>query len=159
MAVSVKINIPVSCKIYSLFDKISIMNKKPNRCPCGSNKSFSICCGRYLDGHEIPATAEALMRSRYTAYTLLRDTYLLTTWHPSTRPTTLNLLTTSAPPKWIGLEVKRYEQKDGKHATVEFIARYTMNGRAYRLHEVSRFVLEDGHWFYLNGELKNGTKA
>ena len=120
-------------------------------CPCGSNKIFAGCCGRYMDGGEIAPTAEALMRSRYTAYTLLREDYVLDTWHPSMRPVTLGL-TDDIATQWLGLEVKRHEQQPPDHATVEFVARYKVNGRAHRLHEVSRFVRENGKWFYVDGE-------
>jgi SEC-C motif-containing protein len=119
-------------------------------CPCGSNRSHADCCGRYLEGSDIPATAEVLMRSRYSAYVLRREPYLLATWHPATRPARLGL-TDEPRPKWLGLEVKRHEQQDAEHAIVEFVARYKINGRAHRLQEVSRFVHEDGHWFYVDG--------
>jgi SEC-C motif-containing protein len=125
---------------------------KDTFCPCGTNQPYAACCGRYLDRNEIPATAEALMRSRYTAYTLLREDYLLATWHVSTRPEKLGLAA-EASSKWLGLQIKRHEQKDGTHAVVEFVARYKIGGRAQRLHEVSRFVREDGRWFYVDGDL------
>lgn len=92
------------------------------------------------------------MRSRYSAYGLRREDYLLATWHPSTRPAELGLAR-ETPPKWLGLEVKRHEQTDADHAVVEFVARYKLNGRAHRLHEVSRFVREDGRWFYVDGDV------
>jgi SEC-C motif-containing protein len=92
------------------------------------------------------------MRSRYTAYTFLREDYLLATWHTSTRPSSLDLAADAAT-KWIGLEVKRNEQQDAEHAIVEFVARYKVNGRAHRLHEVSHFVRENGRWFYVDGEV------
>ena len=123
-------------------------------CPCGSIKNFDDCCGRYLDGNEIPATAETLMRSRYTAYTLLREDYLMSSWHESTRPAQLDLAA-EAPSKWLGLEIKRHEQQDPDHAVVEFVARYKVAGRAHRLHEVSRFVREDGRWFYMDGDIQS----
>jgi len=128
------------------------MDKKISLCPCGSNKKYNDCCGRYLDGGEVAPTAEALMRSRYTAYTCGREDYLLATWHHSTRPASLGL---AAEPhsKWIGLEVKRHEQQDAEHAIVEFVARYKVGGRAHRLHEVSRFVREAGLWFYVDGDV------
>ena len=93
------------------------------------------------------------MRSRYAAFVLdLRD-YLLATWHTSTRPATLE------PPepglKWLGLDVKRTASQDADHGTVEFVARSKLGGRAYRLHETSRFVRENGDWFYVDGDLKN----
>ena len=123
---------------------------KDTLCPCGTNKKYGDCCGRYIDDIEIPPTAEVLMRSRYTAYTLLREDYLLSTWHVSTRPAQLDL-SDEAASKWLGLQVKRHEQQDDTHAAVEFVARYKVGGRAHRMHEVSRFVREDGRWFYLDG--------
>ncbi len=93
------------------------------------------------------------MRSRYTAYTLGRENYLLATWHPSTRPDTLSLAEDMAT-KWLGLEVRRHAQQGMGHAIVEFVARYKVQGRAYRLHETSRFVRENGRWFYVDGDIK-----
>jgi SEC-C motif domain protein len=121
-------------------------------CPCGSGKSLTSCCGPHLDNGEPAPTAEALMRSRYSAYVALREDYLLATWHPTTRPTTLDLAH-EAPTKWLGLDVRRHEQQDADHAIVEFVARYKINGRAHRLQEVSRFVREDGRWLYLDGQV------
>ena len=88
------------------------------------------------------------MRSRYSAYVLgLRD-YLLETWHPTTRPPAID----PDPPglKWLGLDVRRHAQQDDAHATVEFVARSKLAGRAHRLHELSRFVREGGRWYYLD---------
>jgi len=121
-------------------------------CPCGSGEALADCCGRYLDGGEAAPTAEALMRSRYTAYTLQREDYLLATWYASTRPAQLGLAE-EVPTKWIGLDVKRHEQQEERHAVVEFVARYKVNGRAHRLHETSRFVCEDGRWYYVDGDI------
>ena len=128
------------------------MNTKTIICPCGSDKKYPDCCGRYIDSGEIAPTAEALMRSRYTAYTMLREDYVRSTWHSSTRPAALGLADDAAT-KWLGLEVKRHEQQDADHAIVEFVARYKVNGRAHRLHEVSRFVREQGRWFYVDGDV------
>lgn len=121
-------------------------------CPCGSSNKIEDCCGRYIDGGEAAPTAEALMRSRYTAYTRLREDYLLSTWHASTRPVTLRLAD-EAPIRWLGLVVKRHELQDADHAAVEFVARYKVNGRAHRLHEASRFVREAGRWLYVDGKV------
>jgi SEC-C motif-containing protein len=121
-------------------------------CPCGSKQTFISCCAPYIEGKEPAPTAEALMRSRYTAYTLLREDYLLSTWHASTRPSSLGLKE-EVPAKWIGLDVLRHEQSTPDLATVEFTARYKVNGRAQRLHEVSNFVREDWRWFYVDGIL------
>ena len=95
------------------------------------------------------------MRSRYSAYTLGREAYVLATWHPSTRPARLGLDAEPAG-KWLGLDVKRHDvdSSDPDRATVEFVARHKVDGRATRLHEVSRFVREDGAWFYVDGDMR-----
>lgn len=92
------------------------------------------------------------MRSRYTAYTLKREDYLLATWHPESRPASLEL-TGQPAQQWLGLTVKRHEQTAADQAIVEFIARYKINGRAHRLHEISRFVREYELWLYVDGEI------
>lgn len=123
-------------------------------CPCDSALPYARCCGRWHAGpeHLQAPTAEALMRSRYSAYVLDQRDYLLATWHPSQRPPTI------APPepglRWLGLEVRRHEVQDEAHATVEFVARSKLGGRAMRLHERSRFVREGGCWFYLDGDIR-----
>ena len=128
--------------------------QKPNTsdCLCGSGKSAESCCHAYHAGATAP-TAEALMRSRYVAYALGLEPYLLETWHISTRPAELKL--DENPPRWLGLSIKRYEQQEIDLATVEFVARYKIGGRAYRLHETSRFVREGGRWLYLDGDIKD----
>lgn len=119
-------------------------------CPCGSALTYADCCARWHSGYSqgTPApTPEALMRSRYSAYVLGLIDYLLATWHPSTAPGELEL----PPVKWLGLEV-RHAQATGDAGVVEFVARYRDSGRGARLHEVSRFVREDGRWLYIDGE-------
>lgn len=124
------------------------MSRKPAPCPCGGT-DYASCCGRYHGGALAPDAA-SLMRSRYSAYVLGLEDYLLATWHPSTRPATLDLATDN--PKWIGLAIRKHVAESVDSATVEFVARYRIGGRAHRLHEVSRFVREDGRWFYVDGE-------
>lgn len=119
-------------------------------CPCGSTLAYERCCGRYHAGEAAP-TAESLMRSRYSAYVLALEPYLLATWHGSTRPQALDLAQEEQP-RWLGLEIKRHETSGPESAIVEFVARYKISGRAHRLHEVSRFVREDGRWTYVGGE-------
>ncbi|QEK91810.1 hypothetical protein E2544_08295 [Achromobacter insolitus] len=124
-----------------------------NACPCGGPKPYLECCGRWHEGPQAmqAPTAEALMRSRYSAFVLDKLPYLLATWHSSTRPAALEL----NPPdlKWLGLAVKKALVQDADHATVEFVARSRQAGRAHRLHELSRFVREDGRWYYVDGDL------
>ena len=90
------------------------------------------------------------MRSRYTAFTRGKEDYLLATWHSDTRPERLDLATEPGP-KWLGLQVKAHDLQDASHAMVEFVARYKIGGRAWRMHEISRFVRQDGLWYYLDG--------
>ena len=128
-------------------------------CPCGlldalKKKPLLLqqCCGRYLnDFTATPAPdAASLMRSRYSAFVLGQSAYLQATWHASTRP---NDVTPEPGTQWLGLDVKSHKTPDPAHAEVEFIARYRLAGRAVRLHEVSRFVREDGRWYYVDGDL------
>lgn len=117
-------------------------------CPCGSERSYSACCEPLHRGAPA-ANAEALMRSRYSAYARGDHDYLLRSWHASTRPAQLDA---DPATRWLGLTVKRHVP-DGARAEVEFVARYRVGGgSAVRLHERSRFVHEDGHWYYLDGE-------
>jgi len=95
-------------------------------------------------------TAETLMRSRYTAYVMKLEAYLLETWHTSTRPPFIDF---SDAVKWLGLSIKRCEQLNEQHAIVEFVARYKIHGRAYRLHEISRFLREHERWYYVDGDV------
>ena len=123
-------------------------------CPCGRALPYQRCCGRFHAGalHLQAPDAESLMRSRYSAYALGLADYLLATWHSRTRPGSIE----PDPPglKWQGLEVRHHDRIDADHATVEFVARSKLGGRARRLHETSRFVREDGRWVYLDGDLR-----
>lgn len=124
------------------------MNAKASRCPCGGT-GYATCCGRYHGGLPAP-DAEALMRSRYSAYALGLETYLLATWHHDTCPAALDLATDKM--KWTGLEIKSSTRESANQATVEFVARYKVAGRAHRLHEISRFARADERWFYVDGK-------
>ena len=122
-------------------------------CPCGSQENFSDCCEPYLAGEKLPATAEALMRSRYTAYTRLNDAYLLATWHPNTRPKTKHPSDDGDDTTWTGLSVLRTEQgmPGDKTGVVEFIASCDVGGKPSQLHEISEFQHDGERWFYVNG--------
>ncbi len=158
-------------------------------CPCGAPAAYAACCERYLRrprnganertleagprnganertleaGEYLAApTAEALMRSRYSAYVARDATYLLATWHASTRPRRLDF---PAGLRWLGLTVVRHEQADADHAVVEFVAHNEVRRLGLRqrraaartpsnthiMHEVSRFVREADRWYYLDG--------
>lgn len=130
-------------------------------CPCGrlgpGRKPLSLaqCCGQYI-GHleDAPAPdAESLMRSRYTAHVLCDADYVLATWHVTTRPDANVEFEPGT--KWLGLEVRDHRVIDASHAEVEFIARYRIAGRGVRLHERSRFVRDEGRWYYVDGDILN----
>ena len=89
------------------------------------------------------------MRSRYTAFVRENAEYLQATWHLSERPAELDF---DPACKWLGLDVKQFQSTGADAAQVEFVARYRVAGRAVRLHERSRFVREDGRWYYVDGE-------
>ena len=134
------------------------MKKTPHpahaACPCGSGLTYSDCCGLWhaglAQGVHAP-TPEALMRSRYSAYGVGLIDYLLATWHPSTSPGELEL----PPVKWLGLEV-RHSDAAGDAGVVEFVARCRDSNGAQRMHETSRFVRQDGRWFYIDGVVDEG---
>lgn len=117
-------------------------------CPCGTGRQYAICCGPLHDGRQTAATAEALMRSRYSAFAVADAEYLLRTWHSTTRPRALTL---EPERRWTRLDVLAVTggglfDTDG---AVEFRALYRRRGTAGSLREHSHFVREDGHWFYL----------
>ena len=120
------------------------------RCPCRKKSEPTTdaeCCEPYHRGVAVPPTAKASMRSRYSAFAMQNATYLLATWHPTTRPVELDF---TPGQQWVLLEVVAVAT-DGDHATVEFTARSKIGGKLHGLHEVSRFVLEGGRWYYVNG--------
>ena len=94
------------------------------------------------------------MRSRYTAYALKNDTYIIDSWHPSTRPTSI-ADDNQAPIKWVELRILNAAQPSNAEtkATVEFVARCKVNGKAEKMHEVSEFINEGGRWYYLKGKV------
>ncbi|KWV14338.1 SEC-C domain-containing protein [Xanthomonas translucens pv. translucens] len=116
-------------------------------CPCGRPRDYAQCCGLYHAG-AAPPDAETLMRSRYSAYVRRDADYLRASWHPSTRPAQLELDTHTT---WLGLTVQRVIASGADSAEVAFLARYRIGGgSAVRMIEHSRFVREDGRWYYLD---------
>jgi len=122
-------------------------------CPCGLPARLSACCGRWHAGPlQLQAPdAAALMRSRYSAYVLRLADHLLATWHPASRPASIDF---EPGLRWLGLQVLDHRPVDDNHATVAFVARSKLAGRAQRLAETSRFVREGGRWLYVDGDLQ-----
>ncbi|MGY1827363.1 YchJ family protein [Blastococcus sp. SYSU DS0541] len=122
----------------------------PRRCPCGTGLPYAECCGPRHDGSAPAATAEQLMRSRYSAFAVGDAGYLLRTWHPRTRPPELDL---DPAVRWTGLEVLATSGGGllSARGTVEFVARFRHGAADGEQHEVSRFEREDGAWRYVDG--------
>ena len=115
-------------------------------CPCGGRR-YGDCCGPVHRGTQA-ATAEALMRARYSAFALGDEAFLHASWHPSTRPARIEL---DPRVRWLGLRIRDRAAggPDDSMGTVEFVARWRLDGRGHRQHELSEFVREDGRWLYL----------
>lgn len=110
-------------------------------CPCGTGRDYEACCGKYHNGHALPDTPEQLMRSRYSAFVLLKEGYLAETM---TDP----LGSLGHEIKWLGLEVKWAKDKQ-----VEFIAKYRVGDVNGQLHEISNFEQRGGKWIYTTGKI------
>lgn len=121
-------------------------------CPCGSNLIYGKCCEPLHTGKSCAATAEALMRSRYSAYVANKTSYILQTWHPSTRPQIIDPTTI---PNWCSLKIMRTSKgrESDNEGTVEFTATAMDSGKISQLHEVSHFVKEDRYWLYVSGKI------
>jgi SEC-C motif-containing protein len=120
-------------------------------CPCGSGRAYADCCAPLHAGTAQAPTAEALMRSRFSAFAAGDAGYLLRTWHSSTRPARLDL---DRGQRWTRLEIVDTERGGLLDSTgrVAFHAHYRDAGRPGTQTERSRFVREDGRWVYLDGE-------
>lgn len=124
-------------------------------CPCGTGVSYQRCCGPLHAAAQKPKDALTLMRARYSAYVRKNSEFLLSTWHPSTRPPTLDLADRPGlRTHWLGLQVISHRTMDPQRQEVSFIARVKVGGGpAQRLAERSRFLLDDGVWYYVDGEI------
>lgn len=120
-------------------------------CPCGSKLNYEVCCEPLHQGAPA-ASPEALMRSRYTAFVLALDTYLLRSWHPSTRPSALDLTDS---PQWVQLQILESHQQ-GSGGRVHFRALFRDAAGLGFLQEISDFIREGGQWYYVAGEPREG---
>ncbi|MFF7636776.1 YchJ family protein [Kitasatospora sp. NPDC008050] len=119
-------------------------------CPCGLPAAYADCCRRLHRGEAQAATAEQLMRSRFSAFVVNDGAYLLRSWHPRTRPAVVDF---DAGLHWRRLEILGSTEGGAFHqeGTVEFVAHYVEQNLDGRLHEKSRFVRHEGAWVYLDG--------
>ena len=131
------------------------MNKKP--CACGSGLAYGECCGPYISGIKNAPTAEALMRSRYSAYAEHEIDYIIRTCTRD-KEAEIDFKQTrkwSEESQWEGLEITGTTGgRDGDNeGTVEFVANYIMGGLREQHHEIASFVKTDGLWLYDNGKI------
>ena len=121
-------------------------------CPCGSQKNYIECCGVFIEGKKKPLTPEALMRSRYVAYTQANMTYIAKTMKsPASDHFDAKLSGKWAKKvEWLGLEVKASSFQNTK-GFVEFIAHFKENKKSAFIHERSEFHCENGIWYYVDG--------
>lgn len=123
-------------------------------CPCGSGLEYSLCCQPYLRADQLAPTPSQLMRSRYCAYVMQDADYLVATWHPQTRSPSLksDISGSFGATSWLGLTV--YEATAGhdeNEAFVSFVARFEEQGEENAIIERSRFLKENGQWYYVDG--------
>ncbi|MFC9326113.1 YchJ family protein [Kitasatospora sp. NPDC057015] len=118
-------------------------------CPCGLPAAYGECCGRLHRGEDAAGTAERLMRSRYSAFVVRDEAYLLRSWHPDTRPARVDF---DPGLRWQRLEIHSSTEGGPFHSegTVDFSAHFTDRGSPDVLREHSRFVRHDGAWVYLD---------
>ncbi len=124
-------------------------------CLCGSGIAYQQCCEPFHSGEKIPATAEALMRSRYTAYVLRNAVYLQETWDTTRRPEKIDFSRENI--DWLRLEITEIKKgaiKDSK-GVVAFKAFYVQDNQEHVMNEISRFTKINGRWFYLDGVIKS----
>lgn len=125
-------------------------------CPCGNQQDYSRCCQPFHQGIACAPSAEALMRSRYSAYVRGNIEYLLSTRHPSTRhldnPTSLQHSIEHT--QWLNLTVTHCTQgtPNDTTGTVTFTAHYLEHGNRGILTETSQFVRENAQWYYVDGD-------
>ena len=125
-------------------------------CPCGGDPtgaSLAECCGPALTNEAWSETAEALMRSRYTAFATGAEDHLFRTWHPRTRPADTSI---DPDTRWTGLRVESTAAggPEDEHGVVEFTALHESGGRPGAMHEVSEFTRRAGRWMYVGPVLQ-----
>jgi len=125
-------------------------------CPCGQGGGLQDCCLPFINGLRPADSAEALMRSRYTAYVIGDAAYLSASWHATTRPARIDVHTDI---EWLGLTVLSSQagRVGDLKGRVEFMARYKQQNFTGQVRENSRFIKEQGTWYYLDGDMKAAT--
>lgn len=137
------------------------MSIESNICPCGTSKTYGDCCGPYLEGKKSAPTAEALMRTRYTAFATGNMDYIFNTHHESTRAELDmdSVKSWALNSEWLGLEIRETQKGEEKdtEGQVEFKCRFNFNDKEQTHHELSTFRKDSGKWFFVDGVLRNNT--
>jgi len=132
-------------------------------CPCGSEKEYAKCCQPLISGEQSAETAEALMRSRYSAHAKKAFDYIFDTTWPGNRQEEDREGTAAWSRKldWQRLEVRNVEAGgvDDEKGMVEFVARYRKNAKAFDHHEIAEFVRQDGRWYFKDGHAPQQVQA
>ena len=128
-----------------------------SQCPCESGMEYDACCGPLIGGSQAAATAEALMRSRYTAFVKSEIDYLKQSLHPDQRADYDPVATRhwADNSEWIKLEITdtRGGDKNDEEGIVEFIATYRQKGVTHAHHEIGQFNRQNGVWYYTDGKI------
>lgn len=128
-----------------------------NTCPCKSGKEYSACCQAIISGARLAATAEELMRARYSAHTGVQIDFILASTHPDHRQEFDRQTTQEWAEKttWLGLEILDTTQggKDDNTGEVEFIARFREKEQIRAHHERAQFRREEGIWYFTDGTM------
>lgn len=122
-------------------------------CPCGSGLDYSLCCQPYLRGERVAERASQLMRSRYTAFVVHDVDWLISSWHPSCQAAQMreSIVAGFANTHWLGLTIFDEVPEKCGESFVSFVARYEENGVPGAIIERSRFLKEQGQWYYIDG--------
>jgi len=125
-------------------------------CPCGSGQVFDVCCEPVISGRQPAATAEALMRSRFTAHVIHDYAYLHRTHLPTSKLPYVEEAPDASPMQWTRLVVHAHEANVKPDMSyVDFSAYFQEEGAEHVIHEKSEFFRVNGHWLY-NRAVRHG---
>lgn len=136
---------------------------KMDQCPCGSDKSYAECCEPLINGQRVASTAEELMRSRYTAFTLAESGYILDTIHPDKREghDEKTIMKWAKNSDWLGMDIIDTQDggPDDQEGKVEFIARYKQKSGRLNHHERAVFKKKEDKWYFYDGSVPDQNQV
>ncbi|WP_281557147.1 YchJ family protein [Thalassomonas sp. RHCl1] len=127
-------------------------------CPCGSELEYTLCCQPLITGQKTANSPEQLMRSRYSAYATADADYIYRTYAKASQAqqNLEEIVQWAAMTKWLFLEIHHSSaipQSADELPVVKFSAHYLLGNKYHKMTETSRFVLENGQWRYLDGDV------